>query len=150
MIKLVTGDLLAADVEALVNAVNTVGVMGKGLALQFKKAFPANFKAYAAACKRGDVEIGKMFVFDAGSAATPRFIINFPTKKHWRAPSTLAYVEQGLDDLVDVVRERKIRSVAIPPLGCGLGGLDWQAVRPRIQKKLIVLADVDVLLFEPS
>lgn len=125
MITFVTGDLLDAKVDALVNTVNTVGVMGKGLALQFKKAFPANFKAYEAGCKRGEVETGKMFVFDAGRIVPPRYIINFPTKQHWRSPSTLEYVEYGLAALIEVIRHREIRSIAVPPLGAGLG-LDWK------------------------
>lgn len=150
MIHFVTGNLLDAKVDALVNTVNTTGVMGKGLALQFKKAFPANSRAYEAACKRGEVEIGKMFVFDAGGIVLPRYIINFPTKKHWRSPSQLEYVERGLTALVEVVRDRKIRSIAVPPLGAGLGGLDWRQVRPVIERSLAALEDVEVLVFEPK
>jgi O-acetyl-ADP-ribose deacetylase (regulator of RNase III)/uncharacterized protein YwgA len=150
MIQFVTGNLLDAKVDALVNTVNTAGVMGKGLALQFKRAFPANNKAYEAACKRGDVEIGKMFVFDAGGIVPPRYIINFPTKKHWRSPSKLEYIEQGLSALLDVIRDRQIKSIAIPPLGAGLGGLDWAKVRPMIERALAAAADVDVLIFEAN
>lgn len=150
MIKFVTGNLLDAKVDALVNTVNTAGVMGKGLALQFKKAFPANSKAYEGACKQGEVQIGKMFVFDAGGIVLPRYIINFPTKKHWRSPSKLEYVEQGLTDLIEVIRDRQIRSIAIPPLGAGLGGLDWRKVRSVIERALAVLTDVEVLVFEPN
>lgn len=150
MLKLVTGNLLDAKAEALVNTVNTAGVMGKGLALQFKKAFPANCKAYQAACKRGAVQIGEMFVFEAGGIVLPRYIINFPTKKHWRSASKLEYIELGLSDLVRVIRDRKIQSVAIPPLGAGLGGLDWTKVRPLIESGLRELTDVEVLLFEPK
>ncbi len=148
MITLATGNLLDAKVDALVNPVNTVGVMGKGLALQFKKAFPANFRAYEAAAKAGALEIGKMFVFT--SEAAPRYIINFPTKRHWREPSKLAYVESGLRDLLAVVRERDIRSLAVPALGAGLGGLAWSDVRPLIERALAEIANVEVLLFEPA
>ena len=150
MVKVVTGNLLEAKVEALVNTVNTAGVMGKGLALQFKKAFPENNKAYEAACKRGEVQIGKMFVFEAGGIVLPRYIINFPTKRHWRGASKLEYIESGLKDLVHVIVDRRIRSIAIPPLGAGLGGLDWNNVRPLIEKALSGLPDVDVLVFEPK
>lgn len=150
MVKFVTGNLFDAKVEALVNTVNTAGVMGKGLALQFKKAFPENFKAYEAACKRGEVAIGKMFVFQAGGIVLPRYIINFPTKQHWRGKAKLEFIEQGLDELVRVVADRKIKSIAIPPLGAGLGRLDWPKVREVIAHKLQALANVDVLVFEPT
>lgn len=150
MIKFVSGNLFDAKVEALVNTVNTAGVMGKGLALQFKKAFPENSKAYEAACKRGEVQIGKMFVFDAGGIVLPRYVINFPTKKHWRSPSKLEYVEQGLANLIEVIRDRQIRSIAVPPLGAGLGGLDWSKVRALIERTLVNVADVEVLVFEPN
>jgi O-acetyl-ADP-ribose deacetylase (regulator of RNase III) len=150
MIKFVTGNLLDAKVDALVNTVNTAGVMGKGLALQFKKAFPANCKSYEAAAKAHEVEIGKMFVFEAGGIVLPRYIINFPTKKHWRSPSKLEYIERGLVDLVAVIRDRKIRSIAIPPLGAGLGGLAWRDVRPLIGRGLADLPDVEVFVFEPN
>jgi O-acetyl-ADP-ribose deacetylase (regulator of RNase III)/uncharacterized protein YwgA len=149
MIRFVSGNILDAKVDALVNTVNTAGVMGKGLALQFKKAFPANNKAYEAAVKEGAVRIGAMFVYEAGGIVLPRYIINFPTKQHWRAPSRLEYIEAGLQDLIAVIRDRKIRSVAIPPLGAGLGGLEWRDVRARIQRALSDLADVDVLVYEP-
>jgi O-acetyl-ADP-ribose deacetylase (regulator of RNase III) len=150
MVRVVTGNLLDAKVEALVNTVNTVGVMGKGLALQFKKAFPANSKAYEAACKKGDLQIGKMFVFEAGGIVLPRYIINFPTKKHWRDTSKLEFIESGLQDLVRVIRDRRVRSVAVPPLGAGLGGLDWSRVRALIEDALGKLTDVEILLFEPK
>ncbi len=150
MIQFVIGNLLDAKVDALVNTVNTAGVMGKGLALQFKKAFPANFKAYEAAAKTGGVEIGKMFVFEAGGIVLPRYIINFPTKRHWRASSKLDYIESGLRDLVTIIRERKIRSIAIPPLGAGLGGLAWRDVRALIERYLSDVVDVNVFVFEPN
>src|SRR5881275_606860 len=134
MIEFGHGNLLDADVDALVNTVNTVGIMGKGIALQFKKAFPENFAAYSKACERKQVEIGRMFVYDVGQLTNPRFIINFPTKRHWRGNSKLEEIEAGLDALVVEIRTRGIRSIALPPLGSGLGGLNWADVRPRIEQ----------------
>jgi len=150
MLKITKGNLFDADVEALVNTVNCVGYMGKGIALQFKKAFPDNFNAYAQATRAGKVRPGKMFIFETGSMVNPRYIINFPTKRHWRGKSRLEDIEAGLKDLVRQVRERGIRSIAIPPLGCGLGGLSWDTVRPRIEQAFAELPDVNVLLFEPA
>ena len=144
-----SGNLLEADVDALVNTVNTVGVMGKGIALQFKNAFPANFKAYERACKDGRVRLGEMFVFDAGQLMKPRWIINFPTKGHWRSPSKLSDVASGLDDLRQVIDGLGIKSIALPPLGCGNGGLDWAVVRPLIDAKLADL-DTEVHVFAPE
>ena len=149
MITDVHGNLLAADADALVNTVNTVGVMGKGIALQFKNAYPGNYKAYRAACQRHEVRLGEMFVFDAGQLVRPRWVINFPTKNHWKSPSRLTDIESGLDDLVRVITEHDIRSIAVPPLGCGNGGLDWADVRPIIEAKLRGL-DVEVLLYPPE
>ena len=145
-----TGNLLNADVEALVNAVNTVGVMGKGIALQFKQAFPENFKAYQKACKQGEVVPGRMFVVDRQSVVNPRFIVNFPTKRHWKGSARLSDIESGLQDLVKVVEERGIRSIAIPPLGCGLGGLDWNEVRPLVVSSLSEVQDLRVVLYAPA
>lgn len=152
MIRDAHGNLLEADAEALVNTVNTVGVMGKGIALQFKRAFPENFKAYKRACDRGAVELGHMFVWDAGALAgdRPRFIINFPTKKHWRSKSKLTDVATGLDDLVRQVEALSIASIAVPPLGCGHGGLRWEQVRPLIERAFEQLPDVAVLLYGPD
>lgn len=150
MIRPQRGNLLQADAEALVNTVNTVGVMGKGIALQFKQAFPNNFRAYESAFRRGALQIGNMFVFDLNRLQNPKFIINFPTKKHWRDKSQIEDIRVGLQDLISTVRRLKIHSVAIPPLGCGNGGLDWSVVRPMIEKALAELPDVDVLLFEPA
>jgi O-acetyl-ADP-ribose deacetylase (regulator of RNase III) len=149
MIEAGSGDLLDADVEALVNTVNTVGVMGKGLALQFKRRFPANFAAYAAACKRGDVEIGRMLVVETKEPAGPRYIINFPTKKHWRDPSQLEYVGAGLSALVDEIRAFGVHSIAVPSLGCGLGGLAWSDVEPLIERAVATLPEVRVVVFSP-
>lgn len=150
MIESGTGNLLEADVEAVVNTVNTVGVMGKGIALQFKNAYPENFKAYAAACKRGEVVPGRMFVHDSGRMGSGRYVINFPTKRHWKSRSRLADIEAGLVDLVRVIRELEIRSIAVPPLGCGNGGLDWDDVSPLIHGALEPLTDVRVLVFSPD
>ena len=150
MIDFKTGDILAEDAEALVNAVNCVGIMGRGVALQFKQAFPENFKAYARACKLGEVEPGRMFVFDTGQLTHPRYIVNFPTKRHWRDKSRVDDIEKGLGALVAEVCQRRIRSIAIPPLGAGLGGLSWPDVRSRIERAFLVLPDVRVLVFEPT
>lgn len=147
MLERAVGNLLEADVDALVNTVNTVGVMGKGIALQFKRAFPDNFAAYARACRAGEVEVGRMLVVER--LASPRYIINFPTKKHWSRPSQLSYVKDGLVDLVDQVTRRGIRSIAIPPLGAGNGGLPWEQVRPIIEEAFVPLEGVRVLLYEP-
>ncbi|MFN9460659.1 MAG: macro domain-containing protein [Acidobacteriota bacterium] len=150
MLRLLTGNLLDAPTEALVNTVNTVGVMGKGIALMFKEAFPGNFAAYAAAVKQGNVQVGRMFVTERDSLDGPRFLINFPTKQHWRNPSQLQWVIDGLQDLRRVIEERQIRSIALPPLGCGNGGLDWAIVRPEIEKALGTLPDVDIWVYEPT
>jgi O-acetyl-ADP-ribose deacetylase (regulator of RNase III) len=142
------GDLITAKVDALINPVNTEGVMGKGLALQFKKAFPDVFVEYASACRRGEVVIGRMHVVQRSAA--PRFVINFPTKQQWRNPSKLEYVDAGLVDLIAHIHHLGIESIAIPPLGCGLGGLDWTDVKPRLVQAFASLPDVRVVLFEPG
>ena len=150
MIEFRTGDILRADTEALVNTVNCVGIMGRGIALQFKNAFPENFRAYADACARGEVQPGRMFVFETGELGHPRWIINFPTKRHWRGKSRMEDIESGLQALVAVIREKGIRSIAIPPLGSGLGGLVWSDVRSRIEAALRPLTDVQVVVYEPN
>ena len=150
MIEFKTGDILQADAEALVNTVNCVGIMGRGIALQFKNAFPANFKAYAAACERKEVQPGKMFVFETGTMTNPKYIINFPTKRHWRGKSRMEDIDSGLKALVEEIRARGIRSIAIPPLGSGLGGLNWTDVRFRIVEALRDFNDVQVIVFEPN
>ena len=149
MIEYKTGDIIAEDAEALVNTVNCVGVMGRGVALKFKNAFPENFKAYAAACKMGEIQPGRMFVFETGQLTNPRYIINFPTKRHWRGKSRISDIDAGLEALVSDIRARGIRSVAIPPLGSGLGGLQWSDVRRQIERALNVLQDVRIVVFEP-
>lgn len=150
MITNANGNLLAAEVDALVNTVNTEGVMGKGIALQFKKAYPAMFDAYRKAAKSGELRLGKMQVWHTGQMAGPKFVINFPTKGHWKSRSRIVDIETGLADLVRTVRELGISSIAVPPLGCGNGGLDWADVKPRITAAFDALPDVDVRLFAPS
>ncbi len=150
MIKLTQGDMLNANTEALVNTVNCVGVMGRGIALQFKKVFPENFKRYKAACDRKEVQPGKMFTFDLNNLYNPRYVINFPTKRHWKGKSRMEDIESGLKALVEEVRRRNFHSIAIPPLGCGLGGLRWADVRVKIENAFEDLADVQVLLYEPK
>ncbi len=149
MIEYKRGDILAEDAEALVNTVNCVGFMGRGIALEFKKAWPENFKAYAAACRRYEVQPGGMFVFETGQLTPPRYIINFPTKRHWRGKSWIEDIEAGLEALVVEIRNRGIRSIALPPLGAGLGGLDWAEVRPRIERAMQEVPNVKVVVFEP-
>lgn len=150
MIEFKSDNLLQADVEALVNTVNTVGVMGKGIALQFKQAYPANFAAYEKAAKRGEVVPGKMFVFETGTFTNPHYIINFPTKRHWRGKARLEDIVAGLEDLVRVIQHNEIQSIAIPPLGCGFGGLDWEEVRPLIVAALEKVPQVQAWLYPPS
>lgn len=150
-IKLTQGDLLMQDdVDAIVNTVNCVGVMGKGIALQFKNKWPANFSDYSSACKAGHVRPGHMMVHDSGGLVKPNFIINFPTKDHWRGDSTIAFIRDGLVDLVAQVRKLGIRSIAIPPLGCGNGGLDWEEVKPLIVAAFADVPELEVRLFEPN
>lgn len=150
MIERTQGNILKADAEALVNTVNCAGFMGKGIALQFKKAYPQNFDAYHKACTAGEVQPGRMFIVDLHSMLNPKYVVNFPTKRHWRADSRYEDIESGLEALVAEVRRRGIQSIAIPPLGCGLGGLDWKKVRPMIEQAFASLPGVRVLLFEPN
>jgi O-acetyl-ADP-ribose deacetylase (regulator of RNase III) len=150
MIRAGQGNLLEADAEALVNTVNCVGVMGKGIALQFKQAFPENFRAYQRAVERGEVQPGRMNVFAIGGLTNPRFVLNFPTKRDWRSKSRIEDIRTGLEALAGEIKRLGIRSIAVPPLGCGNGGLDWSEVRPLIEHSLGALPDVDVILFEPG
>jgi O-acetyl-ADP-ribose deacetylase (regulator of RNase III) len=149
MITFTQGNLLEARAEALVNTVNTVGVMGKGIALMFKERFDENFRRYATACKAKEVQTGKMFVTPAHELDGPRWIVNFPTKQHWRAPSRMEWVVEGLQDLRRFLIEQQVKSIAIPPLGAGNGGLEWAEVREQIERALGDL-DVDILVFEPT
>ncbi len=150
MIETTKGDILRAEAEALVNTVNCVGVMGRGIALQFKKEFPENFAAYEATCNRGAMHPGKMLVVELRQLHGPRYVINFPTKRHWKGKSRIEDIQSGLVSLIEEVRTRKIQSIAVPPLGCGLGGLDWAVVRPMIERAFAQLPDVHVTLFEPA
>ncbi len=150
MITFTQGNLLEANAEALVNTVNTVGVMGKGIALMFKERFALNFQLYAAACKAKQVQTGHMFVTEVSELGGPKWIVNFPTKQHWRPASKMEWVEEGLKDLRRFLIENNVRSIAIPPLGAGNGGLDWSDVRQRIEEALGDLTDVEVLVFEPT
>ncbi|MCE9582118.1 MAG: macro domain-containing protein [Planctomycetes bacterium] len=150
MLEYVQGDLLAATAEALVNPVNIVGVMGKGLALQFKKAYPDVFKAYQLACKAGELHVGRVFVCELPRRAVgPRWVVHFPTKVHWRDPSRLADIEFGLVDLVAAICRLEMRSIAIPQLGCGNGGLNWPDVQPLVEGAFRNLSGVRVLVFAP-
>lgn len=166
-IEYVSGDLFQSGAEALVNPVNCVGVMGKGLALQFKERFPSNFDVYKSVCERNGVKLGRMLVCDYsssrvvsaswgsvipcgdGTRALPRCIINFPTKGHWRDKSELRHIEAGLVSLSQCIKDEGIHSIAVPPLGCGLGGLNWYDVRPLIERELGGL-DARVLLYVPE
>lgn len=150
MIEQATGNLLQTDAEALVNTVNCVGFMGKGIALQFKQAWPENFENYAKACHAGEVRPGQMFIFETGRMVNPKYIINFPTKRHWRGDSRIEDIESGLKALVRDVKRLGIRSVAVPPLGCGNGGLDWKDVGPLIHRAFDALPNVKVLMFSPK
>jgi O-acetyl-ADP-ribose deacetylase (regulator of RNase III) len=148
--KFLKGNLLEANTQALVNTVNTVGVMGKGIALQFKEEFPYNFKVYQAACKRQELKPGKLLVVHEAKLDGERIIINFPTKTEWHLKSRYEYIEEGLKELARVIVDNKITSIAIPPLGCGNGGLKWEKVKPLIERHLGSLLDVDIHVYEPN
>ena len=150
MIKYITGNLLEADAEALVNTVNTVGLMGKGIALMFKERFEKNMEEYAQACKDKKVQTGKMFITVTGELMGPKWVINFPTKRHWRHPSKLEWITEGLDDLKAFIIHNHVKSIAIPPLGSGNGGLDWSVVKQEIEEHLHDLKDVEILVYEPT
>ena len=151
MLKFINKEnIVEADVEALVNTVNTKGVMGAGIALQFKKAFPENFKLYEKASKENKIQIGKVFVTEIGKITNPRYIINFPTKQHWRYPSKLSWIKEGLIDLRNFIIQKKIKSIAIPPLGCGNGKLKWKDVKPLIVDAISDINDLTTFIFEPS
>lgn len=150
MITFTKGNILLAEAEAIVNTVNTVGIMGKGIALQFKEFYPDNYNAYRSASDKELITIGKMFVTETHRLGNPKYIINFPTKKHWKEKSRYEYVTTGLDDLIRVIRDFKIKSIAIPPLGCGNGGLDWIKVKKILLEKLQAMDSIDVHVFEPT
>lgn len=148
MIEYKNGDILREDVEAIVNTVNCVGIMGRGLALQFKNKFPQNLKEYQLACTNKEVQLGKMFVHQTGQLINPKYIINFPTKGHWKQNSKIEDISNGLDDLITIIEKYSIKSIAIPPLGSGLGGLDWKMVKKLIEEKLKNI-NCTIILFEP-
>lgn len=150
MIKFTQGNLLEAQTEVLVNTVNTVGIMGKGIALMFKERFAENYRLYAAACRGGQVQTGKIFVTEVHELNGPRWIVNFPTKQHWHAPSQLIWVVEGLQDLRRFLIEKQVKSIAIPPLGAGNGGLEWTKVRKQIEIALGDLSDIEIVVFEPT
>jgi O-acetyl-ADP-ribose deacetylase (regulator of RNase III) len=150
MITYKKGDIFQEKTDALVNTVNCVGIMGRGIALQFKKIFPENFKLYKTACKEKEVLPGRMFVYETHFLTGCKYIINFPTKRHWRGASKIEDIESGLLDLVKVIKKFNIKSIALPPLGCGLGGLEWNQVRVIIENTLLNLSGVDIILFEPQ
>ncbi len=150
MINYITGNILESNAQALVNTVNTIGIMGKGIALQFKKAYPNNFKAYAEACKKAEIVVGKLFITrDSNLSSGEKIIINFPTKIDWRKPSEYSYIENGLDDLIRVIETNQVKSIAIPPLGAGNGGLEWERVKKLIEQKLSPL-DIEIYVYEPT
>ena len=149
MLTFTQGDLFEANAEALVNAVNTAGVMGKGIALVFKQTFPDNYDAYRVACKANRVRTGSMFFTERDGGGNPKWIVNFPTKEHWRSRSKFEWIADGLDDLRRVIKDQHIRSVALPSLGAGHGGLPWKQVRKLIEEKLAGLSDVKVTVYEP-
>ena len=150
MINYITGNLMDANNMAIVNTVNTVGVMGKGIALQFKEKYPSNYKVYYKACKTGRIDIGKLLVFKDQSLSGEKIIINFPTKKDWRHKSKYEYIKEGLKDLVIIIKEFNITNIAIPPLGCGNGGLDWNIVKIMMEEYLSPLSSVDIYIYQPN
>jgi O-acetyl-ADP-ribose deacetylase (regulator of RNase III) len=150
MIHYTKGNILDSHAQALVNTVNTVGVMGKGIALQFKKAFPNNFKAYENACKRKEIAIGKLLVTkDSNLSSGEKIIINFPTKKDWRKSSEYTFIEEGLNDFRRIIETYQIKSVALPPLGAGNGGLEWEKVKEILERELSAL-NIDIYVYEPT
>lgn len=149
MIRYTHGNLLDAQDEALVNPVNTVGVMGKGLALAFRHRFDLNHRLYVEACQAGELQVGKVLATETGQAVGPRWVVNFPTKQHWRQPSQLRWVSEGLMDLRRFIAQHRVQSIAIPALGAGLGGLAWPDVRSAIESALAELDDVQITVYEP-
>lgn len=140
-----SGNIFDSEAEALVNPVNCVGVMGKGLALQFKQRFPSNYEAYKYECSQNNLKIGLLFCYEENS----KLIINFPTKTHWKQKSELQYIDKGLIALQDLLTKIPINSIAIPPLGCGLGGLNWTEVKPLIFKHMVPLTGISVHIYQP-
>jgi O-acetyl-ADP-ribose deacetylase (regulator of RNase III) len=149
-LEIIKGNIFTSQCQTLVNTVNCVGVMGKGIALQFKQAYPENFRQYQKACRAGQVQPGQMFTVATGNLFNPQYIINFPTKRHWKGKSKIDDIKTGLVALLAQVQQLNITSIAIPPLGCGNGGLDWGEVKPLITSAFAELPDVQVIIFEPS
>jgi len=149
MITYTQGNMFDAQVDAIINTVNLVGVMGKGVAFQFKERFPENYRVYQEACKNHTIGIGNSLVVPAVWHGRHILIVNFPTKVHWRNPSEYLYVERGLDNLAEILKQYSIKSIAVPPLGAGNGGLEWERVRAMIANKLSSV-DCDVQVFEPG
>ncbi|WPU94692.1 macro domain-containing protein [Mucilaginibacter sabulilitoris] len=150
MLRFTKGNLLDSGAEALVNTVNTMGVMGKGIALQFKKAFPLNYQLYREACQRGELETGQLLVVkDTNLLTGEKTIINFPTKKDWKHPSKNEYIASGLIALRVFLEKSKLKSIALPALGCGNGGLDWQVVKPMLTGMLSDL-QIEIIVYEPA
>lgn len=149
MISFTNGNILSAQTDALVNSVNTYGVMGKGVALAFKKAYPDNFEFYKKACDEKRFDVGQVLIFPTGKLL-PRYIINFPTKKHWKFPSKMEYIETGLNILVEKIKELNIKSISIPPLGSGNGKLDWKSVKKMIVEKMQSLQVCEIVVYEPG
>lgn len=150
MFKYKKGNILQEQSEAIINTVNCVGIMGRGIALQFKQTYPDNFKAYKHACDRGEVQPGKMFIYSLGKLFNPKYIINFPTKRHWKGKSNIQDIKSGLIALKEDIKKYEIHSIAIPPLGCGLGGLDWNEIKLLIEQTLGDMTDIDFIIYEPS
>lgn len=149
-IRYTEGNLLDSGAEALVNTVNTVGVMGKGIALMFKERFADNYARYRAACKVGELHVGRLFVTEPNELQGPRWVVNFATKQDWRSPSRMEWVRQGLVELRQFLEENHVRSVAIPPLGAGNGGLAWDEVRAEIERAMRGLSGTEIVVYEPS
>jgi len=150
MITFTVGNILESQTEALVNTVNTVGIMGKGVALAFRKTFPDAMEEYLRAVRDDKIRVGEVQVVKT-QYITPRYIINFPTKTHWRYPSKIEYIDTGLSDLVSKIKKHHIRSISIPPLGCGNGKLEWKAVKPLIVRHLEQISgQAEVIIFEPG
>lgn len=150
MIRFTIGNIISSETEAIINTVNTKGIMGKGIALQFKEAFPDNYKLYVKACKDGTIDIGKLLITET-NLLYPKYIINFPTKQHWRENSSIEYIDKGLTDLIQIIEKYKIKSISIPPLGAGNGKLEWQKVKKLITSRLNKLSnEIDILIFEPG
>jgi len=150
MITYKTGDIFKEETEAIVNTVNCIGAMGQGLALQFKEWFPNNFIAYKAVCKQKEILLGKMFVYETRLLISPAYIINFPTKQHWREITQIEDIKSGLQDLVKIIVQLRIKSIALPPFGCELDGLNWDKVRACIENAFVNLTDVEVIIFKPK